>query len=139
MELFDGLLIITKILLATDENDRKSLAEVEHFGNPLEVFTCQHSLIVHQENANIKRHGCLPSLERYRVSRASRRRSRLGSHGSLGMREAGDGHNLLVQRYPIGLARRAFHQLQHRQHSSRKLLGHRPKELNCQPTLLSTT
>jgi len=42
------------------------------------------------------------------------------------MIKVGDGRNLLVQPYPIELAQHAFHRPQHRQHSSRKQLGHRP-------------
>lgn len=34
-ELLDGLLVISKILLATDEDNRKALAEMENFRNPL--------------------------------------------------------------------------------------------------------
>jgi hypothetical protein len=46
VKLLDGLLIIAKIFLATDENNRKSLAEVEDFRDPLEVGTCQQSPFV---------------------------------------------------------------------------------------------
>jgi hypothetical protein len=45
---------------------------------------------------------------------------------NLDMIEVGDGHNLLVQPYPIELVLRAFHQPRHRRHNSRKPLGHRP-------------
>lgn len=34
-ELLDGLLVISKILLATDEDNRKALAEMENLRNPL--------------------------------------------------------------------------------------------------------
>lgn len=34
-QFFNGLGVVAKILLASDENNRKSLAEVKHFGNPL--------------------------------------------------------------------------------------------------------
>jgi len=46
VKLLDSLRIIAKIFLATDENNRKTLAEVEDFRNPLEVGTCQQSLFV---------------------------------------------------------------------------------------------
>lgn len=36
MQFFDGLGVITKIHLAADKNDRKALAEVKDFGDPLE-------------------------------------------------------------------------------------------------------
>ena len=42
------------------------------------------------------------------------------------MKVGEDGHNLPGQQYPIGRAQHAFHQPQHRQHSSRRQLGHRP-------------
>jgi hypothetical protein len=45
---------------------------------------------------------------------------------NLGMREVGDGRNLLVQPYPIVLAQRAFHRPRHRQRSSQTRLAHRP-------------
>jgi hypothetical protein len=34
-ELFDGLRIVTKIALAANKNDGKTLAEVQDFGDPL--------------------------------------------------------------------------------------------------------
>ena len=34
-QLFDGLLVVSKVVLATDENDWEALAEVKHFGDPL--------------------------------------------------------------------------------------------------------
>lgn len=42
------------------------------------------------------------------------------------MREGGDGRNLLDQRYPTRPAQRAFHQLRHRQRSSRRQWERRP-------------
>ena len=36
MQLLDCLLIISKILFATDKNDGESLAEMKDFGDPLE-------------------------------------------------------------------------------------------------------
>jgi hypothetical protein len=35
VELFNGLLVITEILLASNKNDRKSLAEMKNFRDPL--------------------------------------------------------------------------------------------------------
>jgi hypothetical protein len=35
VELFDSLLIITQILLATDEDDGEATAEMQNLGNPL--------------------------------------------------------------------------------------------------------
>lgn len=49
------------------------------------------------------------------------------------MKEGGDGRNLLVQPYPIELTQHAFHRPQHRQHSSRRRLGHRPIICGHQP------
>lgn len=40
-ELLDGLVVVTQILLAADENDGKTLAEVQNFGNPLQEQTYQ--------------------------------------------------------------------------------------------------
>jgi hypothetical protein len=41
VELLNGLLVVTQILLATDENDRKTAAEMKNFGDPLYLSTCQ--------------------------------------------------------------------------------------------------
>ena len=35
MELFNGLLIVTQILLATNEDDGETAAEMKNFGDPL--------------------------------------------------------------------------------------------------------
>lgn len=35
-ELLNGLVVVTQILLATNENNGKALAEVKNFGNPLQ-------------------------------------------------------------------------------------------------------
>jgi hypothetical protein len=40
VKLLESLLIIAKIFLAADENNGKSLAEVENFRDPLQVGTC---------------------------------------------------------------------------------------------------
>lgn len=40
VKLFDSLLIIAKIFLATDKNNGKSLAEMENFRDPLEIGSC---------------------------------------------------------------------------------------------------
>jgi len=34
-QLFNGLLVVSKVVLATDENDWEALAKVKHFGDPL--------------------------------------------------------------------------------------------------------
>lgn len=42
VEFLDGLLVVTEILLATNENDGQALAEVHDLGDPLmEKSTCQ--------------------------------------------------------------------------------------------------
>jgi len=46
VELFNGLLVITQILLTTNENDRETTAEMEYFGDPLHLSTCQQFLIL---------------------------------------------------------------------------------------------
>ena len=46
MELLDGLLVVTQILLATNENDRETTAEVKDFGDPLHLSTRQRFLIL---------------------------------------------------------------------------------------------
>lgn len=43
VKLFNGLLVVTQILLATNEDDGEAAAEVNDFGNPLEG-TCQRFL-----------------------------------------------------------------------------------------------
>ena len=45
VEFLDGLLVITQILLTTDENNRETAAEMKHFGNPLRLSTCQPFII----------------------------------------------------------------------------------------------
>jgi len=47
-KLLDGLLVVTQILLAADEDDGKALAEVKDFGNPLQTRrgTCQQNVQV---------------------------------------------------------------------------------------------
>jgi hypothetical protein len=36
VQLFNGLLVVTEILLAANENDGKALAEMENFRDPLQ-------------------------------------------------------------------------------------------------------
>jgi hypothetical protein len=45
MELLNGLLVVTQILLATNEDDGQAAAEMQDFGNPLWASTCQRFLI----------------------------------------------------------------------------------------------
>jgi hypothetical protein len=35
VKLLDGLLVVTQVLLATDEDDGETVAEVKNFGDPL--------------------------------------------------------------------------------------------------------
>jgi hypothetical protein len=46
VKLLDCLLVVAEIFLATNENNWESLAEVEDFGDPLEVGTCQQSAMM---------------------------------------------------------------------------------------------
>jgi hypothetical protein len=41
VKLLDRLLVVAEIFLTTNENNGKPLAEMEDFGDPLEVGTCQ--------------------------------------------------------------------------------------------------
>jgi hypothetical protein len=41
VELLNGLLVVTQILLAADEDDGETAAEMEDFGDPLYLSTCQ--------------------------------------------------------------------------------------------------
>jgi hypothetical protein len=68
----------------------------------------------------------VPSPARCRANRASRWRSKSGSHASRGMRAGGDGRNLPDRQYPRGRARRACRPPRHRRRSSRRRWGHRP-------------
>ena len=70
MKLFDRLLVVPEILLAADENDRKAMTEVENLGDPLIVDLVSVLNVIDQVEET------LPSLERYRESRVSPRRSR---------------------------------------------------------------
>jgi hypothetical protein len=45
VKLFNGLLVVTQILLATDEDDRETAAEMKNLGDPLQLSTCQLVLI----------------------------------------------------------------------------------------------
>ena len=44
VEFFNGLLVVTEILLAAHKNDGKARAEMENFGDPLQRCTRQQSL-----------------------------------------------------------------------------------------------
>lgn len=44
VELFDSLLVVTEILLAANEDDGETTAEMQYFGDPL-LSTCQYVLI----------------------------------------------------------------------------------------------
>jgi hypothetical protein len=46
VKLLDCLLVVAEIFLATNENNGKSLAKVEDFGDPLEVGTCQQFVMM---------------------------------------------------------------------------------------------
>ena len=41
VELLNGLLVVTQILLATNKNDGETAAEMKNFGDPLYLSTCQ--------------------------------------------------------------------------------------------------
>ncbi len=75
MKLLDRLLIIAEIFLAADENDGKSLAEVENFRDPLEVGTCQQSPFVQAATPGTIK-SALPSPERCRANPASQQQSK---------------------------------------------------------------
>jgi len=45
VEFFNGLLVVTQILLAANEDDRETAAEMKNFGDPLYFGTCQRFLI----------------------------------------------------------------------------------------------
>jgi hypothetical protein len=75
VKLLDSLRIIAKIFLATDENNRKTLAEVEDFRNPLEVGTCQQSLFMQAATPGTIK-SALPSPERCRANPVSQQQNR---------------------------------------------------------------
>jgi hypothetical protein len=41
VKLLDGLLVITQVLLTSDEDDWETAAEMKDFGDPLCLSTCQ--------------------------------------------------------------------------------------------------
>ena len=45
VELFNGLLVVSQILLATNQDDWEAAAEVQNLRNPLQLCTCQQFLI----------------------------------------------------------------------------------------------
>jgi len=69
-KLFNGLGIVSQIILATNEDNRKTLAEMQDFGDPLSV--CISTLMPHCVSCN----SVLPSLERCRGNRGNRWRSK---------------------------------------------------------------
>ena len=49
MQLLDGFLVESQVLLAADENDGKALAEMQDFGDPLEIRAAnQHPFPMYQ-------------------------------------------------------------------------------------------
>lgn len=46
VEFFNGLLIVTQILLTANKNDWETLTEMEDFRDPLQLSTCQSFLII---------------------------------------------------------------------------------------------
>lgn len=75
VKLLNGLLVVTEILLATNEDDREAAAEVNDFRDPL-VGTCQRFLISKMRARGTG--GIIPSPGRCRASRGSRQQSRSG-------------------------------------------------------------
>jgi hypothetical protein len=67
VELLNRLLVETQILLATNQDDGQSLAEVQHFGNPLRPVSGGSARAMGR---------AVPSPGRYQANRASRRQSR---------------------------------------------------------------
>lgn len=129
-KLINSLAVVAKILLAADEDNRETLAEVQNLRNPLLWYVSTFGPLHTQTflcfgicNREI-RHP--PSPGRCRANRVSPQRNRSGSHVSRGMREDGDGRNLPGQQYPKERARRACYQPRHRRRSSRRLWGRRP-------------
>lgn len=78
-KLLDRLLIVSEILLAADEDDGETLAEVQNLGDPLLKSTCQQGCA---DRAGYQLWARLsinqPSPGRCRGNRGSRRRSRSG-------------------------------------------------------------
>lgn len=75
VKLFDGLSVVSKILLATDENDGKALAKVQNLGDPLQTDPwLAHDLVC--EAREQSRRWSLPSLERCPENRANRWQNR---------------------------------------------------------------
>ena len=112
VKFFKGLLVVTKILLASNEDDGQARAEVEYFGVPLGNVSgiCQRIGLDH----------CIPSLARCPANPENQPQSRWEWHESQDKTADEDDHNPPGQQYPIGLTRHAFHQPQHRQRSSRR-------------------
>jgi hypothetical protein len=46
VELFNSLLVVTQILLTPNEDNWETAAEMQDFGDPLKMSTCQRMLIV---------------------------------------------------------------------------------------------
>ena len=74
VKLLDGLLVVSEILLTSNEDDGKTLAEMQDLGDPLSKNkSCQHAA------RHVRwqfRAGGVPSPGRCQGSRASRRRNR---------------------------------------------------------------
>ena len=73
-ELLDGLLVVTQILLAANEDDGESVAEVKHLRDPLLARCCVS--FTWQFKIGVGKAIRVPSPGRSRANRASRWRSR---------------------------------------------------------------
>jgi len=74
VELFNSLLVVTQILLTANEDNWETAAEMQDFGDPLKMSTCQRMLIFQLGFMGIGE--MLPSLERYRGNPGSQQQSR---------------------------------------------------------------
>jgi hypothetical protein len=74
VELFNSLLVITQVLLTANKDNWETTAEMQDFGDPLRLSTCQRMLIFQIGFVGIGE--MLPSLARYRGNPGSRQQSR---------------------------------------------------------------
>jgi hypothetical protein len=73
VKLLDGLLIVSQILLTSNQYDGKPTAEMQDFGNPLRARV---SVFQSTTSEVLGLPGTVPSLGRYRANPGNQRRSR---------------------------------------------------------------
>ena len=115
---------MTKIHLATDQDNGQTRAEMKDFRDPLWIIYVSGPIL----STNMIVCCDSPSPERYPRNPGNRWQSRLGWHGNPGRRADADDRNPPGPPYPKGRAQRVFHRLRHRPRSFQRPWGRIPEE-----------